>query len=59
MVTAIRFLKNMRYIPYDDYNSRFPTREQMDYWGTLTCEIPRIAFRHGYKLIEEYEDTDA
>jgi hypothetical protein len=48
----------MTIVPYDDYNSRFPPNEQWDVVGSITLQIGNTARRHGWKIIEIYEEDN-
>jgi hypothetical protein len=41
-------------IIYDDFNSAIP--KEQSYIGSITTQIGNSALRHGYKLIEVYEE---
>ena len=43
--------------PYDDYNSLLPPPSKRNYVGTVTPQFGNPAPRHGWKIIEVYEDN--
>ena len=43
-------------ILYDDFNSKIPRGGGQDVCGTVTTQFGNPAPRHGYKVIEIYED---
>lgn len=43
-----------RIIVYDDYNSKIP--KDQDVVGTVTTQFGNSSLRHGWKIIEVYED---
>ena len=43
-------------IPYDDYNGKIPPPDKWNYVGTVTPQFGALALRHGWKIIEFYED---
>jgi hypothetical protein len=43
-----------RIIVYDDYNSNIPKNQ--DVVGTVTTMFGRDSLRHGFKIIEIYDD---
>lgn len=45
-------------LAYDDYNGTLPPPHKQGYIGTLTPQCGNPAPRHGWKIIEVYEDTD-
>ena len=51
-----RFMKRQTAIPFDDYNSRILAESHIV--GGVTTQWGNPAPRHGWKVIECYEETD-
>ena len=47
----------MKVIPLDDYNQ--VPRPDIDYLGAVTTNWGIISFRHGWKIIEAWDETDS
>lgn len=47
----------MKLLVYDDYNSKIVGDAEKSVVGTITLQFGNLALRHGYKIIEIYDEN--